>query len=324
MAETSSPGQGGEEQLPRQEPGPLVDPNLSLSELQEYLRELEQEEVAKKKEMEDLLDEEAQICNATMDVKVDSDEVTVRKAGWVQKKGGGKRRANWTKRHLVLRLSRAAYYVKEGETDKHLKGTIDISSQTSCRLSDHRMDGRGFQITTASRTYFITAASKGECDAWVKAFNVAISQKKQLDQLRNQGITGSVLARNKSTHLNKLRSLQTTRLTAEKEHQKCVAAIDTIRHHISQSSPSSHSAGPNPPVAISVDGIPQGDPSEWSVQQVTQWLHFVGLGEFALVFQKNLISGIELLDLGPEDLEDLGIDKASIAERILKEIDQFR
>ena len=308
------------------DPGPLVDPTLSLSELQDYLKELEVEESNRRKELDNLVDEESQISNATMEVELDSDELSVRKAGWVQKKGGGHRRANWTKRYLILRLSRAAYYTKDVESDKNLKGTIDISAETSVRLSDHRVDGRGFQIITPQRTFFITASSKSDCDSWINSFAGVVAQKKKLDSLRGQGITGSVLRRDKSVYMTKLRSIQKARLTAEKEHQKCVAAIDTIRHHISQSASglSGPSGQPQPSVAISVEGIPQGDPADWSVQQVTQWLYFTGLGEFAPCFMKNLISGPELLDLGPEDLEDLGINKAPTAENILKEIDQLR
>ena len=306
--------------------GPLVDPALSLAELQQCMKELENEESVLRGQLEKSTQDENTLSSMTLDVALDHDEVSIRKAGWVMKKGGGKRRSNWTKRYLILRLSRAAYYTKDVESDKSLKGTIDISAHTSVRLNDLRMDGRGFQIVTPDRTYFINASSKSDCDAWIAAFSSMITQKKKLDELRDQGKTGSIFIREKSVHMNKLRSVQKERLALEKEHQKCLVAIDTIRHHIAQSSSSSNdtSPGSKPPVAISVDGIPQGNPVDWSVQQVTQWLHFVGLGEFAPCFAKNLISGLELLDLTCEDLDDLGITKASTTEHILKEIDQHR
>jgi switch-associated protein 70 len=92
------------------------------------------------------------------------DEVV--KQGWLQKKGGGKRRANWTKRYFVLRGSKIDYY--EDNKFLNLKGTIPIDGTlTTFNVVPFSEKKHAFVICLPSRDFVIQASSDVEMNRLV-------------------------------------------------------------------------------------------------------------------------------------------------------------
>ena len=103
------------------------------------------------------------------------------KQGWLQKKGGGKRRANWNKRYFVLCGNRIDYY--EDNRLEKLKGTIPIDGHLATfnviPFSEKKI---AFVICLPTRDFVIQAGSDVEMNRcgwcwcwWPAAWRAAAS-----------------------------------------------------------------------------------------------------------------------------------------------------
>ncbi|KAJ8614609.1 hypothetical protein CTAYLR_004966 [Chrysophaeum taylorii] len=63
-----------------------------------------------------------------------------------------------------------------------------------------------------------------------------------------------------------------------------------------------------------------GRAADWTVAEVGAWLETLGLSQYSQTFAKNGISGCEVLDLGLDDLDNLGIKTPAHRKRLLKGI----
>jgi hypothetical protein len=101
------------------------------------------------------------------------------KAGYLQKKGGGKRRANWSKRWFVLERNKISYYTNSDK--KTLKGSLRID-ESCCvvvgapgietRRSSDRQENLLFSLVTPSRTLLLTAFSTEDARDWMRALDM--------------------------------------------------------------------------------------------------------------------------------------------------------
>lgn len=66
------------------------------------------------------------------------------------------------------------------------------------------------------------------------------------------------------------------------------------------------------------------DVAQWSVGDTLEWLRRLGLGQHQQVFQMNEISGGILLEVGPDDLDYMGVRILAHRKRLLKGIEELR
>jgi hypothetical protein len=83
------------------------------------------------------------------------------KQGWLMKKGGGKRRANWKRRFFILRRNRIDYY--EDNIRLNLKGTVPIDGHLATfNVVPFSEKKHAFVIALPNRDFIIQAASDAE------------------------------------------------------------------------------------------------------------------------------------------------------------------
>ena len=100
------------------------------------------------------------------------------KAGYLQKKGGGKRRANWKRRWFVLERHKLAYYVAPDR--RILKGSLQLGED--CRLclgaegkitrrQSSRQEILLFTVVTPQRRLLLCASSTQDLKDWMRALS---------------------------------------------------------------------------------------------------------------------------------------------------------
>lgn len=141
----------------------------------------------------DLAAQKLKEANAKFEQLQREDEQRVRKQGYLQKQGGGKRRANWKKRWCVLHLSKILYFTEEGGK---LKGTIDIVYDVTNRVatSDHK-DHCFFVTRDNARTFFLVAKDDSERTEWIKSIQECylIKAEQHERQAKEGGVRASVI-----------------------------------------------------------------------------------------------------------------------------------
>ena len=66
------------------------------------------------------------------------------------------------------------------------------------------------------------------------------------------------------------------------------------------------------------------DITEWSIEEVGDWIEEIGFGVVKNIFIENFISGSELVELTNEELkEDLGVRALGARKAILRNIQQL-
>ena len=95
-----------------------------------------------------------------------------------------------------------------------------------------------------------------------------------------------------------------------------------VGHGHTAPTPSSENAPVN---ASSQSRMPSdGNPTEWSIQEVASWLNGIGMSQYQRTFEKNEISGTILLDLDPDDLDYMNIKILAHRKTLIKEIKKMK
>jgi deoxycitidine/deoxyadenosine/deoxyguanosine kinase len=74
------------------------------------------------------------------------------------------------------------------------------------------------------------------------------------------------------------------------------------------------------PIAIDFNSMAGAPIEQWSPEQVAQWVHGKGLGEYAELFIEHAVDGETMRELTREDLQEMGITKIGHVRSFLRQI----
>jgi len=91
------------------------------------------------------------------------------KEGHLTKEGGGFK--SWKKRWFVLKEGTLSYYKAKGDTEA--LGVVSLATAGRIQVTDRKKKANGFEIPTPSRTFYLSADSEAERQAWIDAIEHA-------------------------------------------------------------------------------------------------------------------------------------------------------
>ena len=125
-----------------------------------------------------------QISHQTTSNNVNLEDENILRNGYLDKKGGG-RRKNWKKRWFVLRPTKLAIY--KSDKEYRLLRLIDITSIHTCAQVDvGKKHQNVFGLVTPDRTFYLKSNTPLDMESWVEAINLA---RKKVKDINNLSIT---------------------------------------------------------------------------------------------------------------------------------------
>eukprot|EP00007_Cunea_sp_BSH-02190019_P010237 CAMPEP_0174241182 /NCGR_PEP_ID=MMETSP0417-20130205/22112_1 /TAXON_ID=242541 /ORGANISM="Mayorella sp, Strain BSH-02190019" /LENGTH=280 /DNA_ID=CAMNT_0015320385 /DNA_START=243 /DNA_END=1081 /DNA_ORIENTATION=- len=259
------------------------------------------------------------------------DEQTIRKEGYLSKRGGGRKSKKFKKRWFVLRLNMLEYWVDERK--KTLKGAIRIPGSSITMAAKSQ-----FELITSDRVFVMMAPSDGVRQGWVDAFNEVYAVHRDLED-RKKGPQQRIASRPKTTPPG---------LISKMRQDEAVNPVQSVPAVMSRAdSTASTSSAPATPHAVissvsapDIDGItdeallkytkmapppppPAGESASppasapvvtpiptrsevraWTVAEVCSWVESIGCSPLSEAFAENEIQGEDLLELSRDELTD--------------------